>query len=71
MKSAKNEERIRAILLDVQRDLIADLEDLETTIAIYEQKDSLVNMALSDTLTERDYQQNPQLIMLLTTYTAL
>ena len=66
----KNEDRIKAILLDVQRDLSADLDDLETTIAIYEQKDSLVNLALSDTLTEQDYQQNPQLIMLLTTYTA-
>jgi hypothetical protein len=66
----KNKERIKAILKDVQRDLVADLDDLATTIDIYELKDSLVNLALSDTLTEKDYRQNPQLIMLLTTYTA-
>lgn len=66
----KNEQRVEALLMDVQRDLLTDLADLKSVIAIYEQKDSLVNLALSDTLTELDYQQNPQLIMLLTTYTA-
>ena len=66
----KNELKIRSILSDVQRDLISDLEDLEGVIGVYELKDSLIDMVLTDTLTESDYQKNPTLIILITTYSS-
>jgi hypothetical protein len=64
----KNEVKINAVLADVQRDLIADFEDLNAIIQVYEEKDSLINRVLSDSIEREDYLRNPALFMLLTTY---
>lgn len=64
----KNTAKVEALLLNIQRDLETNLVDLQSVIDIYERKDSMINMVLSDTLTEEDYQKDPSLIMLLTTY---
>lgn len=64
----KNERRVTSILINVQRDLYANIEDINGLKQIYENKDSLITLALSDSLTEDDYMRNPALLMLLTTY---
>ncbi len=64
----KNELKIQTILQEVQRNLETDFNDLDRIIEVYELKDSLIDMVLTDTLSEEDYRRNPGMIMLMTTY---
>jgi hypothetical protein len=64
----KNQIKINAILTDVQRDLVTDFEDLNIVIDIYSNKDSLITLALNDSLDAQDYKSNPQYFSLITTY---
>ena len=44
----KNTNRIKSMLLDVQRDLVTDLEDIQNVIRVYEEKDSMINNSRSN-----------------------
>jgi hypothetical protein len=58
----KNEEKIKAILKEIQVDLGEDIQKAEELIHYYQMKDSLIKQVFTDTLTAEDYQGRSGLI---------
>ena len=66
----KNEKRIVEIFTEVQRDILLNLQSIESTISIQSRQDSLLRSILSDTLELQDYLEFPELIFPIGYYSA-
>ncbi|MEQ8238650.1 MAG: DUF6090 family protein [Cyclobacteriaceae bacterium] len=66
----KMEEKIKAIFVEIQKDLGKDIQKAEEIISFYDQKDSLILTALNGSLTVEDYKSDRGIELIGLTYQA-
>ena len=69
-ENRKTTNKVKGILKEIQTDLSYNRKQLQPVILWYKQRDSLIQLVKSKSLTVADYQKNPELLTLINFYNA-